>query len=226
MEEQTIEVEARESTGSSESRRLRTTGQIPAVVYGAGQDTVPIVVDRASMLEMMRKAGSDNAIYLLKMAGGKTSRHVMIKDMDVNPITRQVRHIDFQRILMDEKVKVQVPVEAIGIPSGVKNEGGMLDFITREVEVECLPGDIPQSLSIDVSHLHIGQHIEAGQLALPDKVLLVEDEDRVILSIAAPRLAEEEEEEEGEELLLEAEAEEPEVIGRTKDDDEGEETEG
>lgn len=223
MEELTIEVARREGKGKNDSRRLRAAGKFPAVVYGGHKESVPVTVERAGFLELMRKTGSENAVYLLKLAGSGQSRHVMIKDMDVNPITRQIRHVDFQRILMTEKVRVHVQVSVVGVPVGVKTEGGMLDFVTREIEVECLPGDIPTHLDADVSALHIGQHLEARQLPLPDKVTLVEDPERVILAIAQPRLAAEEDEETAEDLLLEAEPEEPEVIGRTR---EGEEDEG
>jgi len=224
MNELTIEVAPRGATGKNESRRLRAGGEIPGVVYGAGRDPVPVTVHRHTMLELMRKAGGENAIYLLKLAGTDKSRHVMIRDMDVHPVTRQVRHIDFQRILLTEKVRVSVHIELVGVPEGVKNEAGLLDFVSREVEVECLPGDIPHHLRAEVSALHLGQHLEAGQLELPEKVTLVSPRERVIASVAHARIAAAEAEEGAEELLIETEAEEPEVIGRRRaepEEDEG-----
>jgi large subunit ribosomal protein L25 len=169
------------------------------------------------MLELMRKAGSENAIYLLRLAGTDKSRHVMIRELDLHPVTRQVRHIDFQRILLTEKIRVSVPVHLIGTPEGVKNEGGMLDFVSREVDVECLPADIPRHLEVEVSALHIGQHLEAGQIPLPDGVTLVSPKERVIASVAHARVAVAETEEAAGEALIEAEAAEPEVIGRKRE---------
>ena len=129
------------------------------------------------------------------------------------------------RVVMTEKVKVQVPIELVGEAEGVKNEGGVLDFVNREVSVECLPADIPQSLELDISELHIGDHIEAGALALPAKVELIDDEDKVLVSLAHARVVEEEEEVSEEEELLEAEMEEPEVIAKGKAADEDQEEE-
>jgi large subunit ribosomal protein L25 len=150
----------------------------------------------------------------------------MVRELTIDPITRQVIHIDFLRVLMTEKVKVQVPIELEGTPVGVKNEGGVLDFITREVEVECLPGDIPQTLELDVSDLEIGAHCEAKDLELPKGVELMVELDKVIVAVAHSRVATEVEEAEAEAAeagLLEEEAAEPELIGRpTEDDTEGE----
>lgn len=222
VSEQKITVEKREQIGSGASRKLARRGQIAAVVYGASKDTVPIQVDRKSVLEMLKRSGSENAVFLLKMAGTKKERHAMIRDMQVDPVSRQILHIDFQRILMDQAIRVQVPVELVGTPDGVRNEGGVLDFVTREIEVECLPGDIPRSLTVDISHLHIGQHVEVHELEVPEKVTVLEEPDRTLAAVGAPREIEEPEEELEEELLLEAEMEEPEVIGRGKEEDEEE----
>jgi large subunit ribosomal protein L25 len=171
---------------------------------------------------MLRTSGGENAIFLLHMEGTKDKRHTMIRDMDIDPLTRQIRHVDFQRVLMDQKVKVQVPIELVGTPDGVKNEAGVLDFMVREAPIECLPGNIPQSFDIDVSEFHIGDTVSFADLDLGEGIELLEDESRVIASVAHGRVEEEEEVEEGEELL-EAEAEEPEVIGKGKQEEESEE---
>lgn len=223
MSEQVITVEKREEIGSNVTRKLLRRGQIAAVVYGAGKDSVPIQVDRKGLLELLKHSGTENAVLLLKMAGTQQERHVMIRDMLTDAVSRQILHIDFQRVLMDQKVKVQVAVEVEGTPVGVKNDGGVLDFVTREVEVECLPGDIPRSLAVDISHLHIGQHVAASELQVPENVTLMVEPERTLAAVVAPRKAAVAEEAEGEELL-EAEAEEPEVIGRGKvEGEEGEE---
>ncbi len=217
MNELTIEVAPRGATGKNESRRLRAGGHIPGVVYGGGRDPVTVSVDRHTMLELMRKAGSENAIYLLRLAGTDKSRHVMIRELDLHPVTRQVRHIDFQRILLTEKIRVSVPVHLVGTPEGVKNEGGLLDFVSREIDVECLPADIPRHLEAEVAALHIGQHLEAGQVPLPAGVTLVSPKERVIASVAHARRPPAAAAGAAGELLIEAEAEEPEVIGRRRE---------
>lgn len=215
-----IEVQPREAKGKNANRRLRALGKVPAVVYGMKSDAVPIQVDRKEIMTLLSQGSGENTVFLLKLAGGKEQRHTMIREMQVDSIDRHILHIDFQRIDLAEKVKVRIPVEIIGVSEGVKNEGAMLDFINREVEVECLPGQIPDHLELDVTELHVGDHAEAGQISLPEGVDLLDEPERVILTIIIPRAAaEEEEEEEEEELLLEPGQEEPEVIGRGKEED-------
>lgn len=225
MSDLKIEVQKREATGKNANRRLRAAGQVPAVVYGGGLDPVPIQLDAKTVVDLLNRGG-ENAVFLLELAGTGKSRHVMTRDLAVDPISHQVEHIDFQRVDMKEKVRVQVPVELVGIAEGVKNEGGVLDFMQREVEVECLPGDIPAHIDLDVTELHIGQHLEVGDLVLPAGLELVEEPDRVLVALAHSRVAAavEEVEAEPEEELLEAEKDEPVVIGRGKEAEEGEET--
>lgn len=227
MSELTIEVEKREATGKNEARRLRAAGSLPAVVYGGKREAVPIQVDRKVLHELIKQGGGENAVFLLKLSGTSDSRHAMIRDLQIDPISRQILHIDFQRIRLTEKVKVQVQIELEGEAEGVKNEGGVLDFVTRELEVECLPTDIPARLAIDVSALHVGQHIEAKDITMPDKVELLDEPERVIVSVSHSRVAaamEELEAEEAEaEVLIEAEKEEPELIGRVKEEEAEEE---
>src|SRR5436305_2384900 len=207
MAELSIDVQKRTETGTNANRRLRQSGKIPAVVYGGGKDTVPIQLDRKTLLDLMKSGENENAIFLLKLADSGQERHAMIHDMQIHPLTRQVIHIDFQRILMTEKVKVQVPVELVGTAYGVKTEGGMIDFVHREVELECLPGDIPQHIDLDVTELHVGQHVEAKDLKLPQGVTLAEEPDRVIISLSHTKAEES--------AVAEAVAE-PEVVKRGK----------
>jgi large subunit ribosomal protein L25 len=196
--EMTIEVQPRQQRGTNRNRRLRSSGQIPAVVYGgAGKDSVPIQVDRKRLVELLRSGGGDNAVFLLKLASTGQERHAMIRDMQLDPITREILHLDFQRVVMTEKVRVQVAIELKGVAYGVKTEGGVLDFSHREVHVECLPGDIPKMLELDVSELHLGQHLTVGDLHLPSEVTLLDEPDRVLVSVmhskteVAPAAAEE-----------------------------------
>lgn len=199
-----IEVQPREETGKNANRRSRGRGKIPAVVYGGGKESVSIEVDRKTLVDTMKGHAGENPIFLLKL--GDKERHAMIRNMQIDPLSRQVIHIDFQRVLMDQKVKVAVPVELVGTAVGVKVDGGLLDFVTREVHVECLPGDIPKHLEADVTNLHIGQHFEARELKIPEGVVLLDEPEKVIVSVGHGKL--EAEPAEG--------TAEPEVIKKTK----------
>lgn len=183
MSELRIAVQPRQETGTNSNRRLRSRGQIPAVVYGAGKDSVPIHIERKQLIDLLRGGAGDNAIFLLELASTGQERHAMIRDMQLDPITREILHLDFQRVVMTEKVRVQVAIELTGTAYGVKTEGGVLDFSHREVHVECLPGDIPKKIEVDVSELHLGQHLTAGDLQLPSGVDLLDEADRVLVSV-------------------------------------------
>lgn len=220
MSEPTVTVRLREQTGKNANRRLRAAGEIPAVVYGGESDSAAIRVDGKSVQTLIREGG-ENAVFLLQLEGTDRTRHTMIRDLQWNPLTGALVHIDFLRVKMDQEVQVSVPVALVGTPEGVRNEGGLLEFITREVGVVCLPGDIPVSIELDVEPLHIGQHVEAGELTLPGAVRLDDDESRVIVSVAAKKVVEEEEEVTEEDELLEAVADEPEMVGaKTESEDE------
>jgi large subunit ribosomal protein L25 len=224
MSDLTIEVHARQATGKNVNRRLRAQGLVPAVVYGAGREPVPIQLERKTLIDLMRSTAGHNPVFLLELAGTGKSRHTMIRELQVDPVTRKILHVDFLRVVMTENVKANVHVELVGTPVGVKTEGGMIDFVTREVEVECLPDKIPAKLEVDVSGLHTGEHIEARQLLVPEGVALLEDPSRVIASVSLMRVAVvTAEEAAAAEELLEAEQSEPEVIRRRREE-EGEET--
>jgi large subunit ribosomal protein L25 len=184
MSEMLIEVQPRQETGTNSNRRLRLRGQIPAVVYGgADKDAVPIEIDRKRLIELLKRGGGENAVFLLKLASTGQERHAMIREMQLDPITREILHLDFQRVVMTENVRVQVPIELIGTAFGVKTEGGVLDFSHREVHLECLPGDIPKTLQLDVTELHLGQHLSVADLRLPAKVALLDEPERVLVSV-------------------------------------------
>jgi large subunit ribosomal protein L25 len=204
-ETMTIEVQPRNETGKNANRRARAAGKIPAVVYGGGKDSVAIEVDRKTLVDLMKGHSGENPIFLLKL--GDKERHAMIRHTDIDPLSRHVIHIDFQRVLMDQKIRVAVPVELTGIAVGVKVEGGMLDFITREVHIECLPGQIPRHLEVDVTEMHIGQHVAAKDLKLPEGVVLLDEPDKVLASLSHGR---------AEEAAAAAAVPEPEVIKKAK----------
>ena len=216
MSEIVLEVHERTATGKNANRRLRSGGEVPAVVYGAGLGTLPIQVAERKIFEILRSGSGSNTVFQLQLHGTDQKRHAMIRELQTDALTGEMIHLDFQRIDLDKKVQVEVPIELTGESEGVRLEGGLVDFVTREVEVECLPNAIPQHLEFDITALHIGQHVEASELELPEGVELLTEPERVIVSIAARQMAEEAEEEGEEEMLIEAEAEEPEVIQRGK----------
>lgn len=212
MSEPTVTVRLREQTGKNANRRLRAAGEIPAVVYGGDADSASIRVDGKSVQSLIREGG-ENAVFLLRLEGTDRMRHTMIRDLQWNPLTGALMHIDFQRVRMDQEVQVAVPVALVGTPDGVRNQGGLLEFVTREIAVACLPGNIPTSIELDVEPLRIGQHVEASELGLPEGVRLDDDESRVVVSVAAPRVVEAEADVSDDGQLLEAFTEEPEIVG-------------
>jgi large subunit ribosomal protein L25 len=217
-----LNVERRTETGKGEARRARAKGRIPAVVYGAGKPNVPIHLERRALTDAFRAGAGENAIFLLKLGGSDQSRHAMIRELSRDPVSREPLHIDFVRVLMDAKIRVNVPIEVVGIAKGVKTEGGILDFVTREVEVECLPGNIPAHLPLDVTELSIGDMLRVASLAAVEGVTILDDPDKVLVHVAHPT-----QEKEPEVAAAEAAAEpaEPEVLkkGKVAAEEEGEE---
>jgi large subunit ribosomal protein L25 len=187
MAETVIEVQKRENVGKSASRGLRRAEMVPAVLYGGGKESVSIQVPKKQLLDLFKVGGHENRIFLLKLSGTDQSRHAMIRDLQLDPLTNQLVHVDFQRILMDQKVRVKVHVALDGTPHGVKVELGILDFVTRELEVECLPTAIPAEIRVDVTGLHIGQHLEAHEITLPQGVEYLGAPDVVIASVKHAR---------------------------------------
>jgi large subunit ribosomal protein L25 len=214
MAEVTLEVTRREQTGKEVAKKLRRDGKVPAVVYGGHREPVAITVDRKSVSELIQKSEHGiRSVFLLKMAGSDQQRHAMIKDVTINPLTRQMTHIDFVRVVMDEKLKVTVPVHPIGTAIGVK-EGGLLDFQVRELHVECLPNAIPDSIDVDVTPLGGHDYYRVKDLKLPEGVKVLDDPERVVVGVTHARAEVSEAAAEG------AVAAEPEVIKKGKTEDE------
>jgi len=215
-----IEVERRHATGKNAAYRLRAQDQIPAVLYGGGRDmeTLPLQVPRKSLLNILRKGLHDNAIFQLKLKGTDQQRHVMIRDMTVDPVTRAMLHVDFVRILMDKKLRVKAAVEVVGIAQGVKVQGGIINVVTHDVEVECLPADIPHSVQVDVTALELHASFRVSDLKLGEKYKVLEAADRVLVHVGAPK---------AEEVVAVAAVasipggSEPEVIKKGKKEEEG-----
>ena len=214
MAELTLHVSPRTGTGKSVAKKLRREGLVPAIVYGAGKESVPITVDTKSVTDLIKKSDHGiRSVFLLHLEGGDKKRHAMIKDMQVNPFTLRIDHIDFVRVLMDELVRVTIPIHLKGVAKGAKL-GGIVDFQVREIHVECLPGNIPDEIVVDMTTLDINDSFRLSDIAALENVKFLDEEDRVVVSVAPPRA---EEEEEAEEAV--AGTEEPEVIKKGKDDE-------
>lgn len=183
MAELTLEVARRERAGKEIAKKLRAAGKVPAVVYGGHRDPVAIEVDRKSVVDLIQKSDHGvRSIFLLKMAGSDQQRHAMIKDIQIDPVSRKMTHIDFVRIVMDETVRVAVPVHLNGTAIGVK-EGGLLDFQVRELHVECLPNAIPDTIEVDISELGHHDYLRVSDLKVPDGVKVLDDPERVVVGV-------------------------------------------
>lgn len=215
MEELVIEVERRSSAGKGANRKLRQQGLIPAVVYGGGKEAVPVVIDRHTVTELLKQEKGRNTVFLLKMKGTKQERHAMVRDAQINPLTRQYMHLDFIRVMKGQRLKVEVPVVLEGESAGVKI-GGFLDWVGRSLHIECAAEAIPESFHVDVSNLELGQHVTAAEVTLPDGVKLLDDPRKMIATVKTHgKEAEEVKPEEAAAAAAEGAAE-PEVIKRGK----------
>jgi large subunit ribosomal protein L25 len=219
-----ITVESREGLGKAESGRLRRSGRVPAVLYGGGMDPVSISVEERAVQEILKQESGENTIFLLKLAGTDQERQAMIKDLQVDPISRHFKHIDFIRVMKGHKLNVTIRVELSGDCVGVRH-GGLVEFVSRELDVELLPREMFDRLEVDISDLDIGDHITVGDLKakLPSSAKFLEDEGRVVVLIGTPRAVAAEEAEAGAAATVITEAAEPEVIrGRGKDQEDDE----
>ncbi|HKS22747.1 MAG TPA: 50S ribosomal protein L25 [Thermoanaerobaculia bacterium] len=187
MAEVTLEVTRRERSGKEIAKKLRAAGKVPAVVYGGHKEPVAIEVDRKSVSELIQKSEHGvRSIFLLKMTGTDQQRHAMIKDIQIDPVSRKMTHIDFVRVVMDEVVRVTVPVHIVGTAIGVK-EGGILDWQMRDLHVECLPNAIPDKIDIDITALNHHDYYRVSDLKLPEGVKVLEDPERVVVGVTHAR---------------------------------------
>jgi large subunit ribosomal protein L25 len=182
----TVTAEVRSSRGKNEARRTRRDGNIPAVVYGAYQEPVSVAVNPREILKIVRSGTGFNTIFNLSIAGGETTP-VMVVDQQVDPIKGTLLHADLKRIDLSKRIRVTVPVHTTGEPAGVKVQGGLLEIVTRSIEIECLPDEIPESYTVDVSGLMIGQSKRASDVALAGSVKLMSAPDTVIAHVVALR---------------------------------------
>jgi len=221
MDQLILEAASREDRGKNAARRLRRSGQVPAVLYGGSGASLTLTVNAKQLGAILRSQAGHNTIFKVKLPTGDQS--AMLKDWQVDPVQGSLLHVDLVRVAMDMRMRVLVPVHTFGEPQGVKLQGGIFEMVTREVEIECLPTDIPGEIRVDISELMIGKQLRAGDLPLDgQKLVLVTDPKRVVAHVVALRA---EEEKPAEAVAAEAAAPaEPEVIKKGKKEvEEGEE---
>ncbi len=209
----TIKAEKRDAFGKNASRRLRRHGRIPAVLYGEGTDNMPLILDKKDVIMILKSDSGENTIF--KVAFDSKAKDAMFKDLQIDPGTDELIHADLIHISMDKPIRINVPLELQGEAVGVKTEGGFVDFMTREVEIECLPKDIPEQIMVDISGLHLHQSLKVSDIVPPEGVKLFSDPATVIVLIAVPH-KEEEVAKPAEEEVIAAEPAEPEVIKKER----------
>lgn len=206
-----ITAEARENSGKGVARKLRQAGRIPAVLYGQGHDGVSLSLDSYELNQLLSTAGARTSILELEVKGSDRSgmQNVLIKEVQRHPYKDLILHMDFLEVAMDELITVMVPIEVLGTPKGVTIDDGILEMKRRELEIECLPNVIPDSLTVDVTELEIGDAIHVEDIEVPEGITIIHETNFTLLTVVAPAVEVEPEEEleegeEGEEVEEEA----------------------
>lgn len=208
----TLEATRREERGKNASRRLRAQGLIPVTIYGGGQDAASTVIVKREFAALLRHYGR-NKVFTLKFDGGSTP--VKIAALQLDPIRGSLLHADLMRISLTEKTTFELPVKTVGEAEGVKTFEGILDLVTKTLEVRCLPTDLPEAIEVDVTALGIGDHLYVKDLQISDKIEVLTEPDKVIVTVIAPRIEEEA-------APAEGTSAEPEVIKKGKTEESGE----
>jgi large subunit ribosomal protein L25 len=185
--EATLEATRRDQFGRNNAGRLRRSGRIPAVLYGgASREGEPVAVDPKALMQILHSDSGVNTLIALKLEGAGDTR-VLVKEYQLDPVNHQLLHADFYRVAMDRVLRVTVPVHLTGEPKGVKAEGGVLEFVNRDVVIECLPADIPEHLTVDVSELMINDGIRVRDLDTGGKWKAMSDQDMLIVHVVSPK---------------------------------------
>lgn len=219
-----LKAQSRTETGKGHVKRMRAQGFIPGIVYGAKAQPLNIAVKAKDLEDVLHHASSENVLVDLQVEGTEKTgnRLTLIQEVQHHPVQDQILHVDFHEVSATEKLRTDVPVRAIGEPEGVKTGGGILEFVMRELRVECLPQDLPEVIEVNVEHMLIGQTIHVEDIKAPAGVTLLDDKGQTVFLVAAPIT-----EEELAAATAPAEAVEPEVIGaKPEEGEEGAVAEG
>jgi large subunit ribosomal protein L25 len=212
-----LKVSPRSTSGKGAARTLRRDGLIPAVIYGHAREPQSLAIEQRELERLLSHIAAESTVIELSMDG--TTARTLIREIQRHPFKRQILHVDFQELVAGEKVTVNVPIVLVGTPEGVRAEGGILDQTMRELAIHVDPSDIPNRIDVDVSALTIGKSVHVSDLDLPEGVEVLDEEDATVCVVSAPRAAVEET---PVEAAAEGAPEEPEVIGRGKEEEEGE----
>ncbi len=191
MSEDIIVVAKRETLGKAASKQLRKNGLIPAVVYGLNEPPVALAISPKVVAKIIASESGLNSVVYMQREGTDIKRHVVIKDVQRHAVTGRLRHIDFLRVDPTHKIRVKVPVKLVGVAYGVKTQGGMLDFVHRHIEIECLPNLIPAHIDVNVEALKVGDSVRFDQLGLASTLTILGDAHEVVCAVHA-KAAEEE----------------------------------
>ena len=216
----------REGRGKNEANRLRASGRIPSVVYGTASkgkapEGVAVAVDPKALLRILHSDSGANTLITLKLDGGQS--RVMVKEYQLDPITHHLLHADFYQLAMDKAITVTVPIVVKGEPKGVKLQGGLLDFVTRDIQVQCLPTDIPEHIDVDVSELMLHESIRVRELAVDPKWKAVTDGETMLVHVVMPKAEESATAAATDAAAAPAATAEPEVIKKGKTEEKEEE---
>jgi large subunit ribosomal protein L25 len=188
--EATLEAKSRDSFGKNEARRTRRGGFVPGVLYGGdGKQATPISVEPRALLKILHSESGANTLIALKLPGAGDTR-VLVKEYQLDPVTHQLLHADFYRVAMDRVIQVTIPVIVKGEPKGVKQQGGILEFIRREIAIECLPGDIPEHVEVDVSELMLHQGVRVRDLPVSPKWKALSEPEMMLVHVIMPKAEE------------------------------------
>lgn len=186
ISQEVVAANAREGKfNKNAARRVRAKGKIPAVVYGASEPAVAIEVDPKQIQRILHSDAGHNSIFDLEIDGSTAKTKAMIVDWQYEPLKGSLLHIDLKRIALDKPIRVEVPIQLIGTAVGVKTQGGILDQVLREIEIECLPGDIPSHIDVDITELAFGTVLRVADLPHSDKLKFLTDEDATVAHITA-----------------------------------------
>jgi large subunit ribosomal protein L25 len=220
----TLKAESRAGRGKNEARRLRASGKIPAVVYGTEKNkATEIAVDPRVLLRILHSESGVNTLIGLEGAGLAAGGKVLVKEYQLDPIDHRLLHADFYAVAMDKKLEVTVPIVIKGEPKGVKQQGGVVDFVNRQIEVECLPADIPEHIDIDISELMLHQGIRVRDLPKNDKWAPVSEPEMMIVHVVTVKVEETPAPDAAAAAAAPTAPAEPEVIKKGKKDEDKEE---
>src|SRR5687768_3273938 len=211
-----LSASARNDTGKGVSRSLRRSGQVPAVIYGHARQAQSLAINAKDLDRLLGSIAAESTVIELAVDGGRSTK-TLIKEIQRHPFKRQILHVDFQELVAGEKVTVSIPITLVGTPDSVRLEGGVMDQVLRELEIEVDPSNIPNHIDVDVSQLELGHSVHVSDIKLPEGVTVMDDPETTICVVSVPRAAIETPAA-GTEVV--GEAPEPEVIGAKKEEGE------